>query len=68
MQVDLRLWKPFHFREGHGGGEAFLQVFNLMDRFNGGPVEGRVTSRDFGEPIGQVGPPRTLEFGFKLDF
>ena len=68
MQVDLRVWKPFHFREGHGGGEAFLQVFNLMDRFNGGPIEGRATSRNFGEPIGQIGPPRTLEFGFKLDF
>ena len=51
-----------------GGGEAFLQVFNLMDRFNGGPIEGRATSRNFGEPIGQIGPPRTLEFGFKLDF
>ena len=68
MQVDLRVWKPFNFRDGHGGGEAFLQVFNLMDRFNGGPIEGRVTSRNFGEAIGQVGPPRTLEFGFKLDF
>jgi len=68
MQVDLRIWKPFNFREGHGGGEAFLQVFNLMDRFNGGPIEGRATSLNFGEPIGQVGPPRTLEFGFKLDF
>ncbi len=68
MQVDLRVWKPFHFREGRGGGEAFLQVFNLMDRFNGGPIEGRAISRNFGKPIGQIGPPRTLEFGFKLDF
>jgi len=68
MQVDLRVWKPFSNRSGKGGGEAFLQVFNLMDRFNGGPIEGRATSRDFGEAIGQVGPPRTLELGFRLDF
>jgi hypothetical protein len=66
--VDLRVWKPFSYRTRKGGGEAFVQVFNLMDRFNGGPMEGRVTSRNFGEPIGQVGPPRTLELGFRLGF
>jgi hypothetical protein len=68
MQVDLRVWKPFNYSSRKGGGEAFLQVFNLMDRFNGGPVEGRVTSRNFGDPIGQVGPPRTLELGLRLAF
>ncbi len=67
FQVDIRVSKPF----GMGGdraGEAYLQVFNLMNRFNGGPIEGRATSQDFGEPIGQVGPARILEFGVRLDF
>ncbi|MCI0658233.1 MAG: TonB-dependent receptor [Acidobacteria bacterium] len=67
FQVDLRISKPF----GMGGdraGEAYLQIFNLLNRFNGGPIEGRATSQDFGEPIGQVGPARILEFGVRLDF
>ncbi len=68
MQVDLKVWKPFDFQVHKGGGEAFLQVFNLMDRFNGGPIEGRVTSVKFGEPIGQIGPPRTLELGIRLQY
>jgi carboxypeptidase family protein len=68
MQVDLRVWKPFNYRSRKGGGEAYLQVFNLMDRYNGGPIEGRVTSRNFGEPIGRVGPARTLELGLSLAF
>jgi hypothetical protein len=67
FQVDVRISKPF----GMGGdraGEAYLQIFNLLNRFNGGPIEGRATSQDFGEPIGQVGPARILEFGVRLDF
>jgi hypothetical protein len=66
LQVDLRVWKPFRFRDGKSSGSIFLQVFNLFDRFNGGPVEGRVTSREFGSAIGQVGPPRTVEAGLRL--
>jgi len=53
--------------EGHRG-EAFLQVFNVFDRFNGGPIDGVATSRTFGEPIGQIGPPLTVELGFALAF
>lgn len=69
VQIDLRLWKPFSLRgEGKAEAAVFLQVFNLFDRFNGGPVEGRVVSRSFGRPIGQVGPPRTLEAGFRAGF
>jgi len=67
FQVDLRISKPFGLG-GERGGETFLQVFNLLDRFNGGPIEGRATSQDFGKAIGQVSPARTLELGLKLDF
>ena len=68
FQTDLKIWKPFSFKGDKSTGEMFLQVFNLLDRFNGGPVEGRVTSRAFGRPIGLVGPPRTLEVGMKFGF
>lgn len=65
VQVDLRLTRPFVFRR-RGTGELFLQVFNAFDRLNVGQVEGRVTARNFGEPITAAGPPRTLEVGLKL--
>ena len=68
VQVDLRIWKPFGLSDGTSGGEFFLQVFNLLNRFNGGPVEGRIASRSFSEPIGQVGLPRTVELGLKFRF
>lgn len=68
LQVDVRLTWPFALRGGDNTGELFLQVFNLFDRFNGGAVEGRVTSRDFGRAVAQVGPPRTLEVGLRLGF
>ncbi len=68
FQIDLRVSKPFAFARGRGRGDMFLQVFNLLDRFNGGPVEGRVISPDFGRPIGQIGPPRTLELGLRLGY
>jgi hypothetical protein len=68
VQLDLRVAKPFPLgAEGHRG-EAFLQVFNVFDRFNGGPIDGVATSRTFGEPIGQIGPPLTVELGFALAF
>ncbi|HEU5180372.1 MAG TPA: TonB-dependent receptor [Candidatus Polarisedimenticolia bacterium] len=67
FQVDLRIAKPFLSSKGSGG-EAFVQVFNLMDRYNPGPIEGRAVSSHFGEAIGQVGPPRTIELGVRLDF
>ena len=69
MQLDLRIAKPFPLggeKDHHG--EAFLQVFNVFDRLNGGPIDGTATSRTFGEPIGQIGPPLTVELGFALTF
>jgi outer membrane receptor protein involved in Fe transport len=68
VQLDLRVSRPFPFRSEAGKGEVFLQVFNLFNRFNGGPIEGRALARDFGDPIGQAGPPRTLEGGLQLSF
>ncbi len=67
-RVDLRLYRPFRFREGRGTGEVSLQVVNALDRFNGGPIEGRVTSQNFGQAVGQLGPPRTFELGLRLGF
>lgn len=67
VQVDLRLAKPFPMGEDRHG-QAYLQVFNLFDRFNGGPVDGVATSRTFGEPVGQIGPPLTVEAGVALFF
>lgn len=65
-QVDLRVSRPFEIREGKGGGELYVQVFNVLNRFNGGAVEGRVTVGDFGRPVGYAGPPRTFEVGMRL--
>ncbi|HEV8701552.1 MAG TPA: carboxypeptidase regulatory-like domain-containing protein [Candidatus Polarisedimenticolia bacterium] len=67
-QVDFRLSRPFAWGERHAGGEFFFQVFNALDRWNGGPIDGRVTSFGFGRPIGQLGPPRTIEAGLKIGF
>ena len=44
----------------------FLQVINLLDRENGGLVEGRVASQSFGQVITLAGPPRTVELGFRI--
>lgn len=69
FQTDLRFTKPIALKKnGRARAEIFAQVFNLLDRFNGGPVEGRVTSPNFGRPIGQAGPPRTFDFGLKAGF
>jgi hypothetical protein len=68
LQVDLRVWKPFLLRGDGRQGEIFLQVFNLLNRFNGGPVDGNMTSKNFGQAIGLAGPPLTLEAGMRLSF
>jgi len=67
-QTDLKIWKPFSFKTDRGTGETLLQVFNRLDRFSGGPVEGRAPSRDFGSAIGLVGPLRTPELGLNVGF
>ena len=67
-QVDLRVSRPFHFKGEKGTGEIFVQIFNVLDRFNAGTLEGAVTSTRFGEPTNQAGPPRTLEMGLKVAF
>jgi hypothetical protein len=46
----------------------FLQVFNLLDRVNGGLIDGRVISPEFGQVIGLAGPPRTVELGLRLGY
>ena len=68
FQADLRVSKPFSMRDGRGKGAMFLQVFNLLDRVNGGLVDGRVISPTFGKAIGLAGPPRTMELGVKLGY
>jgi len=67
FQLDLRLWKPFPMG-GDRHGEAYLQVFNVLNRVNGGMVDGVVTSRTFGQPIGLAGPPLTVEAGLRFGF
>ncbi|HXI04600.1 MAG TPA: TonB-dependent receptor [Candidatus Saccharimonadales bacterium] len=67
-QVDLKLSRPFAFRQGGYPGELYVQIFNLFDRFNGGPVDGAVLSDHFGEPIGMAGPARTVVLGLKMGF
>jgi hypothetical protein len=67
-QIDLRVSKPFATRDGKTRGEMYLQIFNLLDRLNGGPVEGRAISPDFGKPIDLAGPPRTMELGLRLGY
>ncbi len=66
VQIDARLSRPFAFGQRKGGGEVYLQVFNLLNRYNPGPIEGRARAANFGQPIGQIGPPRTFELGMRL--
>jgi hypothetical protein len=69
FQIDLRLYRSFRVHNGRGGGgELFLQVFNLLNRENIGLIEGRAISPDFGRAISLAGPPRTLEVGLKLAY
>jgi len=67
-QLDLRLAKDFQFADKKGYGQFFLQVLNVTDKFNWGLIEGRATSINFGQPIGQLGPPRTYEIGLRIGF
>ena len=68
FEVDLKVSKPFALRGDRGKGEMFLQVFNLLDRVNGGLIDGRVISPEFGQVIGLAGPPRTVELGLRLGY
>jgi hypothetical protein len=67
VQLDLRLYRPFKVK-GKGYGQGYLQVFNAFNRNNGGLVEGRALATNFGAVIGNAGPPRTFEMGFKMGF
>ncbi len=68
-QVDVRVAKPFRAAERDGwNGEVFVQVFNLFNRYNPGPAQGRITARTFGEPVGYAGPPRTIQLGLKISY
>ncbi|HEX4823626.1 MAG TPA: TonB-dependent receptor [Candidatus Polarisedimenticolaceae bacterium] len=67
-QLDLRLYHIFPFASTKGTGQAYLQVYNVFNRFNGGLVEGRVLATNFGQPISNAGPPRTFELGLKMGF
>jgi len=68
VQLDLRLYRPFKLKQGKGYGQGFLQIFNVFNRYNGGLVEGRVLASNFGAVIGNAGPPRSFELGFKMGF
>jgi hypothetical protein len=68
FQVDLRVAWPFAFEGARSTSEFYLQVFNLLNRFNAGAIEGRATSATFGEPTAYAGPPRTIEVGVRLGF
>ena len=67
-QVDLRLSRPFGFRESRGSAEVFLQIINLLDRENAGLIEGRAISQQFGQPVTLAGPPRILEMGLRIGY
>jgi outer membrane receptor protein involved in Fe transport len=67
-QLDVRLYRPFVLKHGKGYGQAFLQIFNVFNRYNGGLVEGRVLASNFGAVISNAGPARSLELGFKMGF
>jgi hypothetical protein len=67
-QLDLRIYRPFTVKGGKANGTAFLQIFNVLNRSNGGLVEGRALATNFGAVIGNAGPPRTFELGFKMGF
>ena len=68
MQLDLRLYRPFKLKQHKGYGQGFVQSFNVLNRKNGGLVEGRALATNFGAVIGNAGPPRSFELGFKMGF
>jgi hypothetical protein len=67
-QLDLRFYKPFTANHGKAQGQAFVQIFNVLNRYNGGLVEGRALATNFGAVISNAGPPRSIELGFKMGF
>jgi hypothetical protein len=67
-QLDLRVHRTFGFRDGRSTGEAYLQVFNVLDRENIGQIDGRIVSGNFGNGITLAGPPRTVVAGFKVAY
>ena len=67
-QLDLRLYRPFVLKHGKGYGQGFLQIFNVLNRYNGGLIEGRVLASNFGAVISNAGPARSFELGFKMGF
>jgi hypothetical protein len=67
-QVDLRIHRPFVFKDGRGTGDVYLQVINLMNRENIGLIDGRIVSQNFGNGIMLAGPPRTIVTGFKIGY
>ena len=67
-QLDLKVYRPFTFRGGKAAGQAFVQVLNVFNRFNGGEVEGRLLARNFGQVVSQAGPPRMVALGLKMGF
>jgi len=67
-QLDLRIRRPFVFKNGRGTGEFYLQIFNLLDRENIGLIDGRIVSENFGRGITLAGPPRTVVTGFRIGF
>ncbi len=67
-QVDLRIHRPFVFKDGRGTGDVYLQVINLMNRENIGLIDGRIVSGNFGNGIMLAGPPRTIVTGFKIGY
>jgi hypothetical protein len=68
VQVDLRVFRRFTLKGKKTDSDAFVQVFNLFDRFNGAAVEGSATSKHFSQPLGLAGPPRTFEVGVRFGF
>lgn len=67
-QLDLRVSWPFPFASGRGKGNAYLQVYNVFNKYNPGMIEGRLLAQNFGRAVTQAGPPRTVEAGLKLGF
>lgn len=67
-QLDVRIYRPFSIKSGKAQATTFVQIFNALNRYNGGLVEGRALATNFGAVISNAGPPRTFELGFKLGF
>jgi hypothetical protein len=67
-QLDLKIAKLFATSRGQSAVEVYLQVFNVLDTYNGADVIGRITSQNFGRAGRLAGPPRTVELGLRYAF